>query len=151
MRCPVFFRRCVSAARALGARLVIAVNVNADQFNRGGTIADFGVDIDEAPPIADNGRRTIGWRMAERLLRRKFLGERGRPGIPSVMIDAFNVMQDRITRSRLAGDPPDVTINPRLGQLGWSEFHRAPEAIAAGAEAAERAIETIQEAVAALA
>ena len=67
------------------------------------------------------------------------------------MIDAFNVMQDRITRSRLAGDPPDVTINPRLGQFGWFDFHRAPEAVAAGAEATERAMETIQEAVAALA
>jgi NTE family protein len=60
-------------------------------------------------------------------------------------------MQDRITRSRLAGDPPDVTISPRLGQLGWSDFHRAEEAIAAGIDATERAIETIQDAVAALA
>jgi len=140
----------VSAARALGARLVIAVNVNADQFNRGGTIADLGVAVDDVP-IEDHGRRKNGWHTAERLLKRQFIGARGRPGIPSVMIDAFNVMQDRITRSRLAGDPPDVTINPRLGQLGWSEFHRAPEAIAAGEDATERAIETVQEAVAALA
>jgi NTE family protein len=139
----------VSAARALGARLVIAVNVNADQFNRGGTIADLGVDIDDIPPI--DGRRSNGWRAAERLLKRQFIGARGRPGIPTVMIDAFNVMQDRITRSRLAGDPPDVTINPRLGQLGWSDFHRAPEAIEAGVDATERAIETVQEAVATLA
>ena len=140
----------VSAARALGARLVIAVNVNADQFNRGGTIADLGVAVDDVP-IEDHGRRKNGWHTAERLLKRQFIGARGRPGIPSVMIDAFNVMQDRITRSRLASDPPDVTINPRLGQLGWSEFHRAPEAIAAGEDATERAIETVQEAVAALA
>ena len=141
----------VSAARALGARLVIAVNVNADQFNRGGTIAQFGADITEPTPADELSGRRNGWNAAERLLKRHFIGGRGRPGIPSVMIDAFNVMQDRITRSRLAGDPPDVTINPRLGQLGWSEFHRAPEAIAAGVEATERAIETVQEAVAALA
>jgi NTE family protein len=140
----------VSAARALGSRLVIAVNVNADQFNRGGTIADLGVDLDDLPSEEEAGRKS-GWRAAERLLKRQFIGRRGRPGIPSVMIDAFNVMQDRITRSRLAGDPPDVAINPRLGGLGWSDFHRAPEAIAAGAEATERAIETVQEAVAALA
>ena len=139
----------VAAARALGARLVIAVNLNADLFNRGGTIADFGVDVAEALPPEEEQKN--GWRGAERLLRRKFFGQRGRPGIPGVMIDAFNVMQDRITRSRLAGDPPDVSISPRLGQLGWSDFHRAPEAIAAGADATERAIETIQEAVAALA
>jgi NTE family protein len=141
----------VAAARALGARLVIAVNLNAELFNRGGTIANFGVDITEEAPVDDAQERKNGWRGAERLLRRKFFGERGRPGIPGVMIDAFNVMQDRITRSRLAGDPPDVTISPRLGQLGWSDFHRAEEAIAAGIDATERAIETIQDAVAALA
>jgi NTE family protein len=140
----------VSAARALGARLVIAVNVNADQFGRGGTIADLGVDIDDVETVDERDRKN-GWRATERLLKRQFVGRRGRPGIPSVMIDAFNVMQDRITRSRLAGDPPDVTINPRLGTLGWFDFHRAPEAIAAGAEATERAIETVQEAIAALA
>jgi NTE family protein len=140
----------VSAARALGARLVIAVNVNADQFDRGGTIADLGVGLEDILPDEPSGRRN-GWRGAEQLLRRRIIGTRGRPGLPSIMIDAFNVMQDRITRSRLAGDPPDVTINPRLGQFGWFDFHRAPEAVAAGAEATERAMETIQEAVAALA
>lgn len=140
----------VSAARALGARLVIAVNVNADQFDRGGTIADLGVGLEDILPDEPSGRRN-GWRGAEQLLRRRIIGTRGRPGLPSIMIDAFNVMQDRITRSRLAGDPPDVTINPRLGQFGWFDFHRAPEAVAAGAEATERAMETIQEAIAALA
>ena len=49
------------------------------------------------------------------------------------MVDAFNIMQDRITRARLAGDPPDVTISPRLGHVGWFDFHRAQEAIEAGA------------------
>jgi NTE family protein len=63
------------------------------------------------------------------------------------MIDAFNIMQDRITRARLAGDPPDLLIAPRVGQIGWFEFHRADEAIAHGARAAERAIEAIQEAI----
>jgi NTE family protein len=140
----------VSAARALGARLVIAVNVNADQFGRGGTISDLGVDIEEMPPVDERAAKN-GWRTAERMLRRQFVGRAGRPGIPSVMIDAFNVMQDRITRSRLAGDPPDVIINPRMGSLGWFDFHRAPEAIAAGVEAAERTIDTVQEAIAALA
>jgi NTE family protein len=66
------------------------------------------------------------------------------------MIEAFNVMQDRITRARLAGDPPDVSINPRLGGVGWFDFHRAAEAIAIGAEATEKAIGSITEAVAAL-
>jgi NTE family protein len=140
----------VSAARSLGARLVIAVNLNADQFDRGGTISDLGAEAGEpAESVAASGRYS-GWRAAERILRRQFIGGRGRPGIPSVMIDAYNVMQDRITRSRLAGDPPDVTISPRLGQIGWFDFHRAQEAIAIGADAVERAIETMQEAIAAL-
>jgi NTE family protein len=140
----------VSAARSLGARLGIAVNLNADQFVRGGTISDLGADAGENAAAESGNGRQLGRRAAERLLRRQFVGGRGRPGIPSIMVDAYNVMQDRNTRSRLAGDPPDVTINPRLGQIGWSDFHRAPEAIAAGAEAAEREIETMQEAVAAL-
>jgi NTE family protein len=66
------------------------------------------------------------------------------------MVEAFNVMQDRITRARLAGDPPDVLISPRLGQVGWFDFHRASEAIDIGVEAAERALDGINEAVAAL-
>ena len=56
------------------------------------------------------------------------------------MVEAFNVMQDRITRARLAGDPPDVLISPRLGAVGWFDFHRANEAIEIGAEATEKAI-----------
>ena len=39
--------------------------------------------------------------------------------IPTVMVEAFNVMQDRITRARLAGDPPDLLISPRVGKIGW--------------------------------
>jgi NTE family protein len=66
------------------------------------------------------------------------------------MVEAFNVMQDRITRARLAGDPPDVLISPRLGPVGWFDFHRAAQAIAIGSEATEKAIEAVTEAVTAL-
>jgi NTE family protein len=59
-------------------------------------------------------------------------------------------MQDRITRARLAGDPPDIMISPRLGNIAWIDFHRAEEAIKFGAEAAERALDTIDEAMKAL-
>jgi NTE family protein len=143
----------VSAARALGARVVIAVNVNADQFGRGITIVSHGSDDeDEATGEAPKQRPGIGAVFSpERVLKRQFLGVAGRPGLSTVMVDAFNVMQDRITRSRLAGDPPDVSINPRLGRVGWFDFHRAEEAIKLGAEAAERAIDTVHEAIAALA
>ena len=56
-------------------------------------------------------------------------------------------MQDRITRARLAGDPPDLLISPRVGKIGWFDFHRADDLIAHGVRAAERAIESIQEAI----
>jgi NTE family protein len=62
-------------------------------------------------------------------------------------VDAFNIMQDRITRARLAGDPPDLLISPRVGQIGWFDFHRADDLIAHGVRAAERAIDSIQEAI----
>ena len=72
------------------------------------------------------------------MLRRKFAGTPGKPGLSTVMVDAFNVMQDRITRARLAGDPPDVLISPRSGEVGLFDFHRAQEAIELGAQATER-------------
>ena len=138
----------VSAARALGARVVIAVNLNADLFGRGTIIADHGSDqTDEPPPPGDqlHGLRAVFGR--EKSLRRKLFGDHGRPGIPTVMVEAFNVMQDRITRARLAGDPPDVLISPRLGTIGWFDFHRNKDAIAVGVEAAEKALETVTEAI----
>jgi NTE family protein len=143
----------VSAARALGARVVIAVNLNADQFGRGITIVSHGSDASDDEPVElpKPSNRIGAFFSAERALKRQFLGEAGRPGLSTVMVDAFNVMQDRITRSRLAGDPPDVSINPRLGPVGWFDFHRADEAIKLGAEAADKASETINEAIAALA
>ena len=55
-----------------------------------------------------------------------------RPGFSTVMIEAFNIMQDRLTRMRLAGDPPDVHITPHIGHIGWLDFHRAADAIAIG-------------------
>jgi NTE family protein len=140
----------VSAARALGARLVIAVNLNSDLFGRGTIIANHGPDEnDTAPePAKVNGFRRMF--SGERSLRRQFFGRRGRPGLPTVMVEAFNVMQDRITRARLAGDPPDVLISPRLGGIGWFDFHRAAEAVEIGSEATTKALDAVTEAVTAL-
>ena len=140
----------VSAARALGARLVIAVNLNSDLFGRGTIIANHGPDENEIvpePPKTNGFRRMFG---GERSLRRQFFGRRGRPGLPTVMVEAFNVMQDRITRARLAGDPPDVLISPRLGGIGWFDFHRAAEAMETGSDAATKALDAVTEAVTAL-
>jgi NTE family protein len=140
----------VSAARALDSRMVIAVNLNADLLGRGGTIASHGFDEDESPDeptVEFHWRERIG---IERFVKRQVFGGAGRPGLATVMIEAYNVMQDRITRARLAGDPPDILISPRLGNIGWFDFHRADQAMRIGAEAAERTLDTIDEAIEAL-
>lgn len=145
----------VSAARALGAEIVIAANLSSDVFAHSMTVYAHGpaagptvavapeAVVEPAPPK----RRFGSLFSAERTVKREFFGGGGRPGISTVMVDAFNIMQDRITRARLAGDPPDLLITPRVGQIGWFDFHRAGELIAHGARAAERAIESIQEAI----
>ncbi len=141
----------VSAARSLGARLVIAVNLNADNFGRGTVIQNHGPDFDEGlqpstepPPESLRGK-------AEQLFKRRFFGSPGKPGLSTVMVDAFNIVQDRITRTRLAADPPDTLIAPRLARFGVFDFHRADEAIKLGVEATEKALENIAEAMQALA
>jgi NTE family protein len=141
----------VSAARALGAEIVIAANLSSDVFTHSTTIYSHGastavaeeIPIEPAPPKRGFGRLFS----AERTVKREFFGGGGRPGISTVMVDAFNIMQDRITRARLAGDPPDMLISPRVGQIGWFDFHRADDLIAHGYRAAERAIVSIQEAI----
>src|SRR5882757_8889180 len=145
----------VSAARAFGAEIVIAANLSSDVFAHSTTIyshgpsADLTVSVVPDPlPEAPAPKRGIGkFFSAERTVKREFFGSGGRPGISTVMVEAFNIMQDRITRARLAGDPPDVLISPRVGKIGWFDFHRADETIAHGARAAERNIESIQEAI----
>ena len=144
----------VSAARALGAEIVIAANLSSDVFTHSTTIyahgapppdpAEAQVGTEAAPPPK---RRFGKFFSPERTVKREFFGSGGRPGISSVMVDAFNIMQDRITRARLAGDPPDLLITPRVGQIGWFDFHRAADLIEFGARAAERAIDSIQEAI----
>jgi NTE family protein len=140
----------VSAARALGAEIVIAANLSSDVFTHSTTIYSHSASAAarEAPVEPPPPKRGLGkFFSPERTVKREFFGSGGRPGISSVMIDAFNIMQDRITRARLAGDPPDLLISPRVGQIGWFDFHRADDLIAHGARAAERAIISIQEAI----
>jgi len=145
----------VSAARAFGAEIVIAANLSSDIFAHGTTIYSHGPSADVTVAVAPETmiepaapKRGFGRLFsAERTVKREFFGSATRPGISSVMVDAFNIMQDRITRARLAGDPPDLLISPRVGEIGWFDFHRADDLIAHGTRAAERAIDSIQEAI----
>jgi NTE family protein len=140
----------VSVARAMGAEIVIAANLSTDIFTQSTTIHAHGApaDVPQAAVAATPPKRGFGkFFSPERTVKREFFGGGGRPGISSVMVDAFNIMQDRITRARLAGDPPDLLITPRVGQIGWFDFHRAGDLIDFGTRAAERSIDSIQEVI----
>ncbi|HMN51807.1 MAG: patatin-like phospholipase family protein [Xanthobacteraceae bacterium] len=142
----------VSAARALGARVVIAVNLHSDVFGKGTVIQNNGSDEPDAVslPQPAEAPRGVVRRMFGMKPRVSSPADDGPRGISRVMMHAFNITQDRISRSRLAGDPPDVMISPRLNNVGLFEFYRAEESIKAGEEAAERALGDIMETVARL-
>ena len=61
-----------------------------------------------------------------------FRSRRSEPGLFEVMTSAVNIMQDRITRSRLAIDPADLVLRPDLTRFQLMDFHRGREAIDIG-------------------
>ncbi|MBV8964460.1 MAG: patatin-like phospholipase family protein [Hyphomicrobiales bacterium] len=140
----------VTAARALGAEIVIAINLSGAGYGRGTVIQDFGGEAELgslADVVAAEQERGLlsPVREAASRMRDLFRRRRGTPGFAQVMIDAFNITQDRITRARLAGDPPDVIASPQLTEIGLFEFHRAAAAIAAGRESVLRVLPQIHE------
>lgn len=62
------------------------------------------------------------------------------PGYFDVIANSLNIMQDQITRTRLAGEPPHVMLIPRLRDIGLLEFNRADEAIAEGRACVEHTL-----------
>jgi NTE family protein len=135
----------VSVCRALGARYVIAVNVNADSCGHGTVVPQMEiVAAAEEMATASETPASFGVGSMRNLLKRQFFGRANAgPGISRVMMDAFNIVQDRIARSRLAGDPPDIMISPRLPQFGLFDFHQADALIKGGMLAAQRELEDI--------
>jgi len=136
----------VSVCRALGARYVIAVNLNYDISSRSAAanaIVDH-AEEEEAEAREEMVAKDKSGVGARWLLTRQLFG-RGEdvPGISTVMVDALNIVQDRIARSRLAGDPPDALISPRLQGIGLFDFHRADELIQRGETAGRREAEDI--------
>ncbi len=129
----------VSACRAMGARLVIAVNLNSDAF--GGTVIQQSIEPDLlGNPVARS--KKPGAETPSKL--RQLVGSKNDPGLTTVLVAAFNITQDRLARSRLAGDPPDINIMPRTPEIGLFEFDKAAEAIAAGRDATERLLPDIE-------
>lgn len=142
----------VSVCRALGADIVIAVNVVSDSMFRGTIIGDRNVGDETTDALAQKvedvaGRGWLGGVASPTALIKRRLRRSAHdgPGVASVMLDAFSITQDRIARSRLAGDPPDVLINTRLEKFGLFDFHRAAEMIEIGREAARRRLPDILE------
>lgn len=132
----------VTVARALGADVVLCVNLNSDLSGRGTVIQSYGADADPEP--VETRPAAAGWLGGMRERMRGIVGRSSdQPGLAGVMVDAFNITQDRISRSRLAGDPPDVMIGPKLARVGLFDFHRAEETMALGRAAAERALDEI--------
>jgi NTE family protein len=137
----------VSVCRALGARVVIAVNLNNDGLRR-----DIGPDITNAEAAALIEADDPGSADGPPHLLRGLLGTlRGTPNMFSVMVDSLNIVQDRMSRSRLAADPPDVTVTPRVGHIGLLEFHRGEESIAEGEAAMLRAMPQLKAAISSMA
>ncbi len=137
----------VSVCRAMGAERIIAVNLNGDivgkhlrkhreEARQGGLFEQWLERLD------------TGWRGRMRELLSSSNGrhhEEAGPDMFEVLAGSINIMQDRITRSRMAGDPPDILLSPRLAQLGLLEFDRAAEGIEEGYRCVERARDAIEQ------
>lgn len=139
----------VSVCRAYGARLVIAVNLNADMMGRSGRAQEQSTGYDL---FADAGRMAKIAKLEDETGVLKQLDKRGpEPSLFNVMVNSLTILQDRVARARLAGDPPDVTIAPRVGHISLLEFDKAEEAIAEGEAAVQRSLPFLKEAMSVLA
>ncbi len=147
-----------SLARAMGADIVIAVDLNSDILHRHmrplavvrEAPAPEALDADAAgaaaPEPVPEPTRNVDW-----VRRLKFwTPDAGAaapvarpvpvPSVLDVVMTSVNIMQMRITRSRMAGDPPEVIVAPALANLGLLDFHRSGEAIAEGRRAAQASL-----------
>ena len=119
----------VSVCRALGAELIIAVNLNGQLIGRHLNREDETVaDLEE--PATDEEQSVWGKMMDY------FSSEEGEneptPGFFDVIGASVNIMQDRITRSRMAGEPAELSLIPMLEDFAIMDFHRAKDAIEEG-------------------
>ena len=122
----------VSLCRALSAEQVIAVNLNGDIVGR--HLLGRSTRRPASNPLL--ARLSTGWQTVLGNLHDRLSPpekeEDEPPSLFDVMAGSIHIMQDRITRARMAGDPPDVVLTPRLAHLGLMDFDRASEGIAAG-------------------
>ncbi|HVB48087.1 MAG TPA: patatin-like phospholipase RssA [Burkholderiales bacterium] len=126
----------VSLARAMGAGIVIAVDLSSDVVGRY-------LRADARPEEHATG----SWiRKLQNGLRLRASADAvpRPPSLLEVVASSINVMQVRIARSRMAGDPPEVIVAPRLAYLGTLDFHRGQEAIEEGRRAGAACVENLR-------
>lgn len=136
----------VSACRAMGADFIIAVNLNGDLLGasnapvkKEGHATAFG-EMLERSMAAFPGSLREG---AVKTVNDYFAPKPQKPGYFEILANSINIMQDKITRSRLAGEPPHVLITPRLGKMGIFDFDEAEAAIEEGRRCARHALPEI--------
>lgn len=150
----------ISLARAMGADIIIAINLNGELMGRRPRLRDPGPEAQlEMPPVPEPEEpvddsffaRTLSRLNISTKLESMIGSLRGDPdntptppGLFDVLTASINIMQDRITRSRMAGDPPDIVIAPRLAHIRLMEFDRAAEAIEEGEKAVDRRADEIK-------
>jgi len=135
----------VSLCRANEADIVIAVDLTSDVIGR--TLQKPGENGQSPTPAswAKKNRSQFGLRPEKNSA--GGVQDTWLPPLLATLSTSINIMQVRITRSRLAGEPADVLIVPRLGQLGLMDYHRGEEAIAEGREAVQRMLPLIKAAL----
>lgn len=116
----------VSACRALGADVVIAVNLNAQLVSAHLSGASR-LEVEHEVATA-KGERPLWQKLAAYLSS----SDEDHPSFFDVVSASVNILQDRLTRSRMAGDPPDISLVPMLEDYALMDFHRAQEAIDEG-------------------
>jgi NTE family protein len=117
----------VSLCRAMGADIVIGVNLNHDLMQPRKVLA---------PDASKDGLNIESWL-------KKLIGWDERPGYYSVLSQSIKIMQDRITKARAGGDPADISIEPLLADFSLYDFHKADGAIREGMEATQRQLALI--------
>lgn len=128
----------VSLCRALGADVVIAVDLSrpvtraAMRATRGNAPARSVSVAGKTPVSAEAAAVLRSWSGLIDGLVESFRARRGEPGLFEVMASGIGIMQERITRDRLAADPPDLVLKPDLAKLQLMDFHLARESIETG-------------------
>ena len=125
----------VSLCRALGADFVIGVALSSSRMTLPETPSVKSDVVPQAersgPPwlervgsLFDDPTKALGLSL--------FGAKRATPTAVEALVGSIDIMQTRIMRSRLVGEPPDVLVNPVLGRIGILEFDRAAEIIELG-------------------